>query len=121
MAQATQDAPRQQQTDARPAPPPAPTPRSRRWRWVVIGAVAVGVAVAAWRLVPVAVTAFTTVSTDDAYVGGHATFVAPRVAGQVVRVLVEDTHQVKAGDLLVELDKQPYQVQYNLKAAAVAV
>ena len=38
---------------------------------------------AAWWLVPLAVTHLTTVSTDDAYVAGHVTLVAPRVAGQV--------------------------------------
>ncbi len=60
-----------------------------------------------------------TVSTDDAYVNGHVTFVAPRVAGQVSRVLVEDNHRVKKGDLLVQLDKEPYQVQFDLKKAAL--
>src|SRR5580698_3443108 len=49
----------------------------------------------------------TTVSTDDAYVNGHLTFVAPRVGGQVLRVLVDDNYRVKKGDLLVQLDKEP--------------
>jgi membrane fusion protein, multidrug efflux system len=31
-----------------------------------------------------------TVSTDDAYVNGHVTFVAARVSGQIARVLVDD-------------------------------
>jgi membrane fusion protein (multidrug efflux system) len=62
-----------------------------------------------------------TVSTDDAYVNSHVTFVAPRVAGQVSRVLVDDNYRVKAGDLLVQLDKEPFQVQVALKRAAVAV
>ena len=61
-----------------------------------------------------------TVSTDDAYVNGHVTFVAPRVAGQVSRVLVDDNYRVKKGDLLVQLDKEPYQVQVAIKKAAVA-
>ena len=60
-----------------------------------------------------------TVSTDDAYVNGHVTFVAPRVAGQVSRVLVDDNYRVKRGDLLVQLDKEPYQVQVAIKRAAV--
>ena len=58
-------------------------------------------------------------STDDAYVNGHVTFVAPRVAGQVARVLVDDNERVKKGDLLVQLDKEPFQVQVALKRAAV--
>ena len=60
-----------------------------------------------------------TVSTDDAYVNGHVTYVAPRVAGQVSRVLVDDNERVKKGDLLVQLDREPYQVQVDLKKAAV--
>jgi membrane fusion protein (multidrug efflux system) len=60
-----------------------------------------------------------TASTDDAYVNGHVTFVAPRVSGQVARVLVDDNNRVRKGDLLVELDKEPYQVQVNIAQAAV--
>ncbi len=60
-----------------------------------------------------------TVSTDDAYVNGHVTFVAPRVAGQISRVLVDDNNRVHKGDLLAELDKEPYQVAVAEKQAAV--
>jgi membrane fusion protein (multidrug efflux system) len=60
-----------------------------------------------------------TVSTDDAYVNGHVTFVAPRVSGQVSEVLVDDNYRVKKGDVLVRLDKEPYQVQVDIKKAAV--
>src|SRR5262249_10554776 len=42
-----------------------------------------------------------------------------RVPGQVVRVLVDDNNRVRAGDLLVQLDKEPYQVQVNIAQAAV--
>jgi membrane fusion protein (multidrug efflux system) len=61
-----------------------------------------------------------TVSTDDAYVNGHVTFVAARVPGQVVRVLVDDNNRVHKGDLLVQLDKEVYQVLVKEKRAAVA-
>jgi membrane fusion protein (multidrug efflux system) len=63
--------------------------------------------------------ALTTVSTDDAYVNGHVTFVAPRVNGQVARVLVDDNNRVRKGELLVALDKEPYQVAVSEKQAAV--
>jgi membrane fusion protein (multidrug efflux system) len=79
----------------------------------------VGLAVAAYFLVPWLITALTTVSTDDAYVNGHVTFVAPRVAGQVKRVLVDDNMRVKKGDVLVQLDPEPYLVQVRIKKAAV--
>jgi len=60
-----------------------------------------------------------TVSTDDAYVNGHVTFVAARVSGQVARVLVDDNNRVRKGDLLVQLDKEPYQDAVAVKRAAV--
>jgi membrane fusion protein, multidrug efflux system len=60
-----------------------------------------------------------TVSTDDAYVNGHVTFVAPRVPGQVVRVLVDDNNRVHKGDLLVQLDKEPYEVEVHIAQAAI--
>ena len=72
-------------------------------------------------LVPWVDTALSTVSTDDAYVNGHVTLVAPRVSGQVMKVLVDDNQRVKKGDLLVQLDKEPFQVQVSLKRAAVRV
>jgi membrane fusion protein (multidrug efflux system) len=70
---------------------------------------------------PSVVRAFTTISTDDAYVNGHVTYVAPRVAGQVMKVFVDDNYRVKKGDLLVQLDKEPYQIQVAIKKAAVGV
>ena len=79
----------------------------------------VGLAFGGYRLVPVVETMLNTVSTDDAYVNGHVTFVAPRVAGQVSRVLVDDNYRVKKGAVLVQLDKEPYQVQLAIKQAAV--
>jgi membrane fusion protein (multidrug efflux system) len=63
--------------------------------------------------------AWHTVSTDDAYVNSYVTFVAPRVSGQVARVLVDDNNRVKKGDVLVELDPEPYRVQVAIKQAAV--
>ena len=62
---------------------------------------------------------FNTVSTDDAYVNGHVTFVAPRVSGQISRVLVDDNYRVRKGELLAELDKEPYQIAVSQKRAAV--
>jgi membrane fusion protein (multidrug efflux system) len=96
------------------------TNRKLSWKRIVIGLAMVGAFIAAgfW-LTPLIRTALNTVSTDDAYVNSHVTFVAPRVAGQVARVLVDDNYRVKKGYLLVELDKEPYQVQVAIKMAAV--
>jgi membrane fusion protein (multidrug efflux system) len=92
----------------------------RRYRkWLLLAGVAAGLAVAGYFLVPWVNTALNTISTEDAYVNGNATFVAPRVSGQVMKVLVNDNNRVKKGDLLVQLDKEPYQVQVALKRTAV--
>jgi len=60
-----------------------------------------------------------TVSTDDAYVNGHVTFVAPRVSGQISRVLVDDNYRVRKGEPLAKLDKEPFQIAVSQKRAAV--
>src|SRR5215470_14008895 len=62
-----------------------------------------------------------TESTDDAFVNGHVTFVAARVGGQVSRVLVDDNNRVHKGDVLVELDKEPFQDAVAVKKAAVDI
>ena len=41
-------------------------------------------------------------STDDAYVETTTVSVSPKVSGQIVKVLVEDNQQVKAGDVVAE-------------------
>jgi membrane fusion protein (multidrug efflux system) len=78
-------------------------------------------AAVAWFLVPWIFLSMNTVSTDDAYVDGHVTFVAPRVSGQVSRVLVDDNMRVKRGDLLVAIDPEPFRVQVEIKQAMVEV
>ncbi|MBA4355070.1 MAG: EmrA/EmrK family multidrug efflux transporter periplasmic adaptor subunit, partial [Novosphingobium sp.] len=45
------------------------------------------------------------VGTDNAYVNAQMAQVTPLVAGSAIEVLVEDTQQVKAGDVLVRLDQ----------------
>jgi membrane fusion protein (multidrug efflux system) len=47
-------------------------------------------------------------STDDAYVQAHVLMLAPRVAGTVAKVLVDEDQEVKAGDLLVQFEGQDY-------------
>jgi membrane fusion protein, multidrug efflux system len=47
-------------------------------------------------------------STDDAYVGGNVTAMAPHVPGFVSQILVADNQYVKAGDLLITLDDRDY-------------
>src|SRR3954469_7478852 len=103
---------------APPAVPPSPAlpPRHAPWRWIAGGVVLLLLLIVG---LPRLIRAWGTVSTDDAYVNSHVTFVAPRVGGQVARVFVEDNNRVRKGDLLVQLDKEPYQVQVNIAQAAV--
>ncbi len=49
-------------------------------------------------------------STDDASIDGHLTPLSGRVSGTVIAVNVDDNQQVKAGDVLVQLDPKDYQV-----------
>jgi membrane fusion protein, multidrug efflux system len=90
--------------------------RHRRVLWLGVGGALVLLLIIGS---PAIVRSLTTVSTDDAYVNGHVTFVAPRVAGQVSAVLVDDNNRVHKGDLLVQLDKEPFQVQVEIAKAAV--
>ena len=78
-----------------------------------------GIVVIVFVIIPRVFHALHTVSTDDAYVNSYVTFVAPRVSGQVARVLVDDNNRVKQGDVLVQLDPEPYRVQVAIKQAAV--
>src|SRR5262249_48260914 len=99
---------------------PPPNRRPARRRRLLIGVlialvlIAVGVVGTPW-------VRFTlnTVSTDDAYVAGHVTFVAPRVSGQISRVLVDDNNRVRKGDLLAAVDREPFEVAVSQKKAAV--
>jgi membrane fusion protein (multidrug efflux system) len=95
---------------------PAAAPK-RHHLVVVIGSVG-GILALAY-LVPWIVHSLHTVSTDDAYVNSHVTFVAPRVAGQVARVLVDDNNRVRRGDTLVQLDPEPFRVQVAIRQAAL--
>jgi membrane fusion protein (multidrug efflux system) len=59
-------------------------------------------------------------STDDAYVGGEVTVIAPRVSGFIAQVAVTDNQAVHAGDLLVKLDDRDYRAALARAEAAVA-
>jgi len=58
-------------------------------------------------------------STDDAYVGGEVTVIAPKVAGFIAEVTVTDNQPVRAGDLLARLDDRDYRAALAKAAAAV--
>jgi len=111
-------APGDQAPDLATQPKPAAGVSNRRRR-LRIALTVLGAVVIVFVIIPRIFHAWHTVSTDDAYVNSHVTFVAPRVTGQVARVLVDDNNRVKKGDVLVELDPEPFRVQVAIKQAAV--
>jgi len=58
-------------------------------------------------------------STDDAFVAGHVTSVAPRVPGRVKEVLITDNQQVHQGDVLFRIDPVNYQTRLDAAQAAL--
>ena len=64
--------------------------------------------------------------TDNAYVRGDVTSLAPKVAGYVVAVEVKDNQAVRAGDILFRIDDRDYraklaQAEANVQAARARV
>jgi membrane fusion protein (multidrug efflux system) len=59
-------------------------------------------------------------STDDAYVGGDITVIAPKVAGFITEVAVTDNQAVRAGDLLFKLDDRDYRAALARADGSVA-
>src|SRR5258708_2102477 len=53
---------------------------------------------------------FTHESTDNAFIDVHFVSVAPKIAGRVAVVHVDDNQLVKKGDVLVEIDPRDFQV-----------
>ncbi len=93
----------------------APPPRSRR-KGILIGVIALVVLIALgvwWR------STFSE-DTDDAQVNGHLIQVSSRIAGQILKVDVEENQVVKAGDPIAELDPSDYQVAVENAEAALA-
>jgi membrane fusion protein (multidrug efflux system) len=58
--------------------------------------------------------------TDDAQVNGHLIQVSSRIAGQVLKVYVDENQVVKAGDTIAELDPADYKVAVENAEAALA-
>src|SRR5581483_8687475 len=111
---------------ARPEPGAEPTPvtNSRKPSFGRRGPVIVAGTVAAALLLFVALNYFirslTHESTDNAFLDGDVVSVAPQVTGHVKAVHVVNHQAVKAGDLLVEIDLNDYNVLLEQKKSALA-
>jgi multidrug resistance efflux pump len=89
---------------ASPPPPaePAADPTKKGVKWVVL----LIVVSLAWYLLADRFTPYT----QQARVGAFVIPVAAEVSGRVIRVNVRNNQDVKAGDVMFEIDPQPYQI-----------
>ena len=56
-------------------------------------------------------------TTDDAFIDGNLSQIASQVSGRVARIAFVDNQQVKAGQVLVELDPRDFQVKLDQAVA----
>ncbi len=59
-------------------------------------------------------------TTDDAYIGGDVTAMAPKVSGFIAEVAVTDNQVVHRGDMLIRLDDRDYRAALARAEAMVA-
>ncbi|MDM0078637.1 HlyD family secretion protein [Variovorax sp. J2P1-59] len=113
-------------TSAAPAssvPPPADPPKllkaSRMTTafMVLVALAGISLVLWAWRLGPFATAE---VSTENAFVRGQMTLLAPQVSGYVAEVVVGDFQYVRAGDILVRIDDRTYAEKVRQAHAQIA-
>ncbi|MDB5958559.1 HlyD family secretion protein [Ramlibacter sp.] len=108
--------------------PQTPAARSRGWAppkrgWgvtvviLVLAVIGALVVLYAWRLPP-----FTRAlqTTDNAFVRGQTTIIAPQVSGYVREVLVQDYQAVRQGEVLVRIDDRVYAQRVEQAKAGVS-
>jgi multidrug efflux system membrane fusion protein len=84
-------------------------------------AVAIGSLVAALLLAIVAILRLDRrPRSQDAFVYADSTGIAPEVSGRVVTVHIRENQRVTAGDVLVEIDREPYELHLAQARAEVA-
>lgn len=84
---------------------------------LAIGLAGLAVILYAWRLPPFASAVETT---ENAYVRGQVTVIAPQLAGYVAEVRVQDFATVKRGDLLLRIDDRIYVQKLEQARASLA-
>jgi membrane fusion protein (multidrug efflux system) len=101
-------------------PPPAPPPSRNKKRqlriFAAIAALAVVVLVIFYYVLFIAPYE----DTDDAFIDGYVTLIAPRVSGPVTQLLITDNQEVKAGDELVDIDPRDYEASLAQARADLA-
>jgi multidrug resistance efflux pump len=97
----------------------APPRAGRKVAILAVLALLLGVALVlyAWGLPPFSTREQTT---DNAYVRGQTTVIAPQVSGYVVEVAVQDYEQVRQGQVLARIDDRIYRQRVSQARAQVA-
>lgn len=102
---------------------PSPTPKKERptlrsaLLMALIGLAGIWLVLRAWEVGPFQTSV---VSTDNAYVRGQVTVLAPQVNGYVTQVLVKDYERVTAGQPLVRIDTRSYEAALAMAQAQLA-
>jgi membrane fusion protein, multidrug efflux system len=113
-ASAVEEGPQAGNNDQHDLDSPPPRKKGRR-RFIVIGVVAVlilGALLFWWHSTYYE-------DTDDAQVDGHLIQVSARVAGQVIKVNVEQNQFVQAGTLIAEIDPKDFEVAVQQDEASL--
>jgi multidrug resistance efflux pump len=108
-------------SDPQTPPPPPQNPPKRLWSRAAVPVIVAGIGgvllvLYAWKLPPFT---GTVQSTENAYVRGYVTLLAPKVDGYVTAVAVKDFQAVKAGQVLVQIDDRIYRQRLAQAEASV--
>lgn len=117
---APQSAPQPEDRAAAAAPPPARPKPPSAYAILVTSAVTLALIVLIlflWKLPPFG---GSTQRTDNAYVRGQVTVVAPQLSGYVVKVMAQDFQTVRKGQPLFEIDQRIYAQRVDQARATLA-
>jgi membrane fusion protein, multidrug efflux system len=93
----------------------------RRWkRLLIVSLIAVAAILGLIFGLPRAIYAWNHVSTDDAIVNGHVTYISSRVSGLAEEVLADDNQFVEAGAPILRIDRVPYQLAVDQRNAELS-
>ncbi|WP_407177544.1 HlyD family secretion protein [Bradyrhizobium sp. STM 3562] len=59
------------------------------------------------------------VGTDDAYVGAQKVLITPDISGKIIKIVVKEGEHVKEGDVLFEIDPEPFQLALDQAKSAL--
>lgn len=90
--------------------PSLPARRRPTRKLLIAASLVVALVVGLYFAVPEIVYEMHHVSTDDATVNSHVTYISARISDQTQEVLVDDNQFVERGTVLLRLDPEPYEI-----------